>query len=137
MARHAWSWIDAIFSKLYNEGSLPSQEHSRVHPKMTTVMTYAGAAKGKTSQARQNSGMEVLRLLRGVSRGEAEAALRDNLPAMIRHRTQIIRNETVVRVTKVRADHGIKLPDKPDTATITRAMAAQLAESNSAARELR
>jgi hypothetical protein len=131
-----WSWIDAIFSKLYRVGSLPTQKESSVYPRMTTVMTYKGAATGKTSTAVQNSDMEVLRWLRGVSPREARITLRDNLPALIQHRLQIILNETARYVQTVKRDHNIDLPMQPDTTKISSALAAQLAQVFSAAREL-
>lgn len=131
-----WSWISEIFDKLYGVGELPAQSASRVYPKMTTVMTYAKAASGKTSQALQNSDMSVLRWLRSIPPGEARKTLRDDFPAMVQHRVQIIRNETTKYVSEVQRVHGITLPDKPDEATIRKAVSAQLAEIFSAAREL-
>lgn len=132
-----WSWVDAIFSKLYAVGSLPKQSGSKVYPKMTTVMQYAGAAKGKTSQAKDNSDMAVLNFLKSIPPAEAKRVLRDHLPQMIQHRMQIIRNQTVLWVAKVKREDNIILPDSPDQAAIRRAMSAQLVEIFSAARELR
>ncbi len=78
-----------------------------------------------------------MRFLRRIPADDAQMVLRDQLPALIQHHMQIIRNETVVWVAKAERRHGITLPDRPDPETIKRATAAQLAEIFSAARELR